>query len=170
MRTRFAELDAAGVLVMVGPSISDNALIAAPLCDAARAAARSTTPAASARGSEWMFHYQIGSLEEEPAVLAQRMVDRGFAARRGDRSTSRRSGAATPRRSKRRRARLGLDVTGSARDLAAHRERWSTWSARLRDGQPDVLVYFGLGCRVARRVARARGARRGTCRCSRTPR
>jgi branched-chain amino acid transport system substrate-binding protein len=73
----FAELVDEDVVAIIGPSISDNALIAAPLCDAARIPAINYSGGERTR-SEWMFHYQVGSLEEEPAVLAQRMVTRGF--------------------------------------------------------------------------------------------
>src|SRR5690242_18957877 len=63
--TKFAELDATGALVVIGPSISDKALIAAPLADAARLPCINYSGGQRTR-SEWMFHYQIGSLEEEP--------------------------------------------------------------------------------------------------------
>ena len=36
IKRSFAKLDDEGVVAIIGPSISDNALIAAPLCDAAR--------------------------------------------------------------------------------------------------------------------------------------
>ncbi|HEX4777023.1 MAG TPA: amino acid ABC transporter substrate-binding protein, partial [Acidimicrobiia bacterium] len=62
----FHELDAEGVLMILGPSISDNGLIVQPLADAARIPCINYTGGERTRG-EWMFHYQIGSLEEEPA-------------------------------------------------------------------------------------------------------
>ena len=55
----FEELSDEGVLAMAGPSISDNALIAAPLCDAARIAAINYSGGERTR-SQWMFHYQVG--------------------------------------------------------------------------------------------------------------
>src|SRR5262245_2835519 len=73
----FREIEREGVLAIIGPSISDNALIVAPLCDEARVPAINYTGGERTR-SEWMFHYQIGSLEEEPPVLAARMVTRGL--------------------------------------------------------------------------------------------
>ena len=71
----FHELRDEGVVAIAGPSISDNALIAAPLCDEARIPAINYSGGERTR-SPWMFHYQIGSLEEEPPVLAARMVAR----------------------------------------------------------------------------------------------
>src|SRR5438132_3160545 len=74
--TAFGELDDAGVVLVIGPSISDNGLIAAPLADAAGIPCINYTGGERTR-SELMFHYQIGSLEEEPAVLARYLVDQG---------------------------------------------------------------------------------------------
>ena len=73
----FDELDDEDVVAIIGPSISDNALIVAPLCDAARIPAINYSGGERTR-SQWMFHYQVGSLEEEPPVLAARMVDARF--------------------------------------------------------------------------------------------
>src|SRR6185295_9501706 len=73
----FKELEAEGVLAIVGPSISDNALIVAPLCDAARVPAINYSGGERTR-SEWMLHYQVDSLEEEPPFVAARVAERGF--------------------------------------------------------------------------------------------
>ena len=144
----FAELVDEGVVAIIGPSISDNALIAAPLCDAARIPAINYSGGERTR-SQWMFHYQVGSLEEEPPVLAARMVERGLAPRRGrvrpvaGRPPVRRvlRGGARPARARGHRHR---------EHLAARRGRRAICSTRLRGGNPDVLVYFGLGVVVAR--------------------
>src|SRR4051794_6609962 len=64
----FAELVDEDVVAIVGPSISDNALIVAPLCDETRVPAINYSGGERTR-SQWMFHYQVGSLEEEPPVL-----------------------------------------------------------------------------------------------------
>ena len=80
IKRAFAELDAGGAIAIIGPSISDNALIAAPLCDAARLPAINYSGGERTR-SQWMFHYQVGSLEEEPPLLAAhgrtRLAQRG---------------------------------------------------------------------------------------------
>ena len=131
-----------GVSIIVGPAISDNALIVAPLCDAAEIPAINYTGGERTR-SQWMFHYQVGSLEEEPPVLAARLVERGLrsAAVLFDQSPVGRryfeafEGA---------RARLGIEVTGSA-SISPLAENAEELLARLRAGSPDALVYFGLG-------------------------
>lgn len=148
----FTSLCDDGVTAIVGPSISDNALIAAPIADSRRVPAINYTGGERTR-SEWMFHYQVGSLEEEPPVLAARMVARGLtrAAVLFDQSpVGRRYVEAFDAA----RARLGISVTGTASvsplatDVVGLLEQ-------LRAGKPDVLVYFGLGV-ASRAVSLAR--------------
>jgi branched-chain amino acid transport system substrate-binding protein len=148
----FAELDAEDVVAIVGPSISDNALIAAPLCDAARIPAINYSGGERTR-SQWMFHYQVGSLEEEPPVLAARMAARGLrrAAVIFDQSPVGRRYAECFEAA---RARLGLEVTGSA-SIQSLAEDATAPVTRLRESGPDVLVYLGLGV-SSRAVALAR--------------
>jgi ABC-type branched-subunit amino acid transport system substrate-binding protein len=152
IKRAFAELDAGGALAIIGPSISDNALIAAPLCDAARLPAINYSGGERTR-SQWMFHYQVGSLEEEPPILAARMVERGFrrAAVVFDQSPVGRRYAECFEAA---RARLGLEVTGTA-SITSLAEDANDLLTRLRAGTPDVLVYFGLGV-SSRAVAVAR--------------
>src|SRR4051794_2291542 len=138
----FQELVDDDVVAIIGPSISDNALIAAPLCDAARVPAINYSGGERTR-SEWMFHYQVGSLEEEPPLLATRMVERGLAraAVVYDQSpVGRRYGESFDAA----RARLGLEVTASAA-ISPLSESIEPVLERLRASNPDVLVYFGLG-------------------------
>jgi len=138
----FRELVDEDVVAIIGPSISDNALIVAPLCDEARIPAINYSGGERTR-SEWMFHYQVGSLEEEPPVLAQRMVTRGFrrAAVIFDQSPVGRRYAEYFESA---RARLGLEVTGTA-SISALTEDAAEAVDRLRQSDPDVLVYLGLG-------------------------
>ena len=141
-----------GAVAIIGPSISDNALIAAPLCDAARIPAINYSGGERTR-SQWMFHYQVGSLEEEPPLLAARMAERrlGRAAVVFDQSPVGRRYAECFEAA---RARLGLEVTGTA-SITSLAENADDILARLRTGNPDVLVYFGLGV-SSRAVAVAR--------------
>lgn len=150
----FAELDDEDVVAIVGPSISDNALIAAPLCDAARIPAINYSGGERTR-SQWMFHYQVGSLEEEPPVLAARMVERGLrrAAVIFDQSPVGRRYAECFEAA---RARLGLAVTGTA-GISALADDATDLLSRLREAGPDVLVYLGLGV-SSRAVALARSS------------
>jgi ABC-type branched-subunit amino acid transport system substrate-binding protein len=72
----FAELEAQDVVAIVGPSISDNGLIVRDLADRARIPCINYTGGAFTR-SEYMFHYQVGSLEEEPVLLAEHLRAHG---------------------------------------------------------------------------------------------
>jgi ABC-type branched-subunit amino acid transport system substrate-binding protein len=148
----FAALVDQDVVAIVGPSISDNALIAAPLADAARVPAINYSGGERTR-SEWMFHYQVGSLEEEPPVLAARMKTRGLrrAAVLFDQSPVGRRYAECFEAA---RARLGLEVSGTA-SISPLADDAEPLLQRLRVGEPDVLVYFGLGV-ASRAVALAR--------------
>ncbi len=152
IKRAFAKLDDAGVVAIIGPSISDNALIAAPLCDDARLPAINYSGGERTR-SQWMFHYQVGSLEEEPPVLARRMVERGLqrAAVVFDQSPVGRRYAECFEAA---RGRLGLEVTRTA-SISSLAENADDILTRLRVGNPDVLVYLGLGV-SSRAVALAR--------------
>ena len=162
----FGELRDEGVLFIAGPSISDNALIAAPLCDEARIPAINYSGGERTR-SQWMFHYQVGSLEEEPPVLAARMIERGLqrAAVLFDQSPVGRRYAECFEAA---RARLGLVVTATA-SIAPLADDAEVLLRRLRDSEPDTLVYFGLG--VSSRGSPSPASRSaGTCPSSPTQR
>ena len=150
----FRELVDEDVLAIAGPSISDNALIAAPLCDDARVPAINYSGGERTR-SQWMFHYQVGSLEEEPPVLVARMVERGLsrAAVLFDQSPVGRRYAECFESA---RARAGVEVTGTA-NISPLAEDATPLLERLQRGEPDVLVYLGLGV-SSRAVALARDA------------
>ena len=140
--TAFYELEAEGPLMMIGPSISDNGLIARDLVDDIEIASINYTGGERTR-SDWMFHYQVGSLEEEPSVLAQRLAARGL--RRpavihdqspvGNRYAECFDAA---------RATLGLEST-AVTAISPLAEDLSGVVARTRDTSPDSLVYLGLG-------------------------
>jgi ABC-type branched-subunit amino acid transport system substrate-binding protein len=142
----FGRLVDAGCDAIVGPSISDNCAIARDLADAARVPCVNYSGGAFTR-SEWMFHYQVGSLEEEPVVMAEHLVARGLTsiAVLHDRSAVGEGYVAhLPR---------GLDVTSRAA-IAPLAERAVDEVGRARDSEPAALVYLGLGV-VARTVALA---------------
>ena len=138
----FGELDDAGVVLIIGPSISDNGLIAAPLADAAGIPCINYTGGERTR-SEHMFHYQIGSLEEEPPILARRLAQRGLrsAAVIHDHSPV---GAGYARYFEDARALEGIETTGVAA-ISPLSEDLRSVVARLRETGPDALVYLGLG-------------------------
>jgi len=73
----FAELVDQGVAAIVGPAISDNAIVVRPLADRARIPTLNYSGSEETR-SEYGFQYQIGSLEDEPSFLAANLVTRGL--------------------------------------------------------------------------------------------
>jgi branched-chain amino acid transport system substrate-binding protein len=140
--TAFRELDDAGVLLVIGPSISDNGLIAKDLADEHGIPCINYTGGEHTR-SEFMFHYQIGSLEEEPPLLARRLAERGLrsAAVIHDQSPVGRRYAECFEDA---RALHDLDTTGVAA-ISPLSEDVKEVVARLRETRPDALVYLGLG-------------------------
>jgi len=73
----FAGLAAQDVLLVVGPAIGDNALIATPLADRYRLPAINWAGSEYAR-SEYMFQLQVGSHQDEPRVMAAWLAARGL--------------------------------------------------------------------------------------------
>src|SRR4051812_168335 len=148
---KFAELERTGVLAIVGPSISDNGIVVRDLADGARLPCINYTGGAITR-SEFMFHYQVGSLEEEPAVLADHLRARGLQrpAVVHDRSPV---GAHYAEWFDLAAATVGIEVAGRAA-VSPLAEDVGPTIERLRAVAPDSLVYLGLGV-AARAVALA---------------
>jgi ABC-type branched-subunit amino acid transport system substrate-binding protein len=138
----FHELEAAGSVLIVGPSISDNGLIVAPLADRVGLACINYTGGERTRGV-FGFHYQVGSLEEEPAVLAARLAERGLQrpAVIHDHSPVGRRYAECFEEA---RAALSLDAAGVS-SIPPLTEDATATVKRLREADPDSLVYLGLG-------------------------
>ncbi len=148
----FAELVAQGVLMIVGPAVGDNALVATPLADRARIPTINWAGTERAR-SEFMFHLQVGSHEDETVLLARHVASLG-AQRVGvvfDRSPIGRRYAAF--------FEAECEVVGL--DLAARvpigplADDASREVASVRAAGTDALVYLGLGL-VGTAVGRAR--------------
>jgi branched-chain amino acid transport system substrate-binding protein len=143
-------LVAAGARVIAGPTVSDNGIVVRDHVDAIEVPCVNYTGGAITRG-RWMFHYQVGSLEEEPYVLVDHLRRAGRAtvallhddtpvghnyAMWFDRAVSERGGPQVLSR-------------GSVSPLAEDLEP----AVRLAvSDDPDVLVYLGLGV-AARAVA-----------------
>ena len=138
----FRDLEAAGCLAVIGPSISDNGLIVAPLADAAELACINYTGGERTRG-RYGFHYQVGSLEGG-ARLA-RPAPRGPGRRRPavifDRSPVGRRYAEYFEAST---AGAGLELTG-ATSVSPIAQDVTPVVERLRALEPDALVDPGLG-------------------------
>ena len=150
----FAALDEVGALVVLGPSISDNGLIVEPLADRAGLPCMNYTGGERTRG-EYVFHYQVGSLEEEPTVLATYLarVGRASVAVAHDHSPVGRRYAEFFSDAC---ASLGIDITAQAA-VSPLAEDLTPVVARLRSGGPEGLVYLGLGV-ASRALALALGA------------
>lgn len=148
---KFAALEQQGVLAIAGPSISDNGIVVRDLADRAGVACINYTGGAITR-SDFMFHYQVGSLEEEPAVLAEHLAARGIrrVAVVHDRSPV---GSQYAHWFELARATVGIEVTANAviNPLATEA---TDLVARLESSKPDGLVYLGLGV-AARTVSLA---------------
>jgi branched-chain amino acid transport system substrate-binding protein len=139
---KFAALERYGVLAIVGPSISDNGLVVRELADAAGLPCINYTGGAITR-SECMFHYQVGSLEEEPAVLVDVLKSRGLGrvAVVHDRSPVGRHYADWFELA---RVTAGIEVTASGA-IAPLADDATELVDRLSASKPDGLVYLGLG-------------------------
>lgn len=72
----YDELASQDVVMIVGPAIGDNALIATPLAEHHRIPTINWAGAERARG-EWMFHLQVGSHEDESLVMARHLKQIG---------------------------------------------------------------------------------------------
>lgn len=150
----FSELVDAGVLAVVGPSISDNGLVVGPLADTAQVPCINYTGGEHTRG-QYVFHYQVGSLTEEPAVMA------GHLARTGRRSVAvaydhSPVGRGYAESFEEACASAGLELAASIAVSPLGADLSSTVT-RMRTARPDALAYLGLGV-AARPFAQALAA------------
>jgi branched-chain amino acid transport system substrate-binding protein len=151
MERSFREITDEGALLVIGPSISDNCLIIRDLCDEVGVPGINYSGGERTR-SDWMFHYQVGSLEEEPLVLARYLARQSIrsVAVAHDHSPVGRGYAEHFAQAC---ADSGIDLVGSgavspmAADVGPVIER-------LKKSDPESLVYLGLGV-AARAVALA---------------
>jgi ABC-type branched-subunit amino acid transport system substrate-binding protein len=138
----FHRLVAQDALVIMGPSVTDNGLIVTELADEARIPCCNWTGSDRTR-SEWMFHYQIGSLEEEPHLLAGHLASLGHRriALVQDRSPiGNRYGSFFEDATER----LGLQITSKTLISPVSTDLSDTVRS-VRQGEVDALVYLGLG-------------------------
>ena len=138
----FEALVADGVDLVIGPSISDNCLGARDAADRARVPAINYSGGERTR-SEWMFHYQVGSLEEEPPLLVARMREREMqscvvihdASVVGERYREVFGWSATD-------AEIEICESAAIDPLATD---VGALIATMRVHEPDVVIYLGLG-------------------------
>jgi ABC-type branched-subunit amino acid transport system substrate-binding protein len=138
----FTELVDAGVLAIIGPSISDNGLLVRDWADEARVPCINYTGGERTR-SEFMFHYQVGSLAEEPIVLAEHLRARGLhsAVVIHDKSPV---GLGYVSAFELACERSGIEVIGRSAISPLATEAGAIVD-RLRAPKPDALVYLGMG-------------------------
>jgi ABC-type branched-subunit amino acid transport system substrate-binding protein len=138
----FNELVDAGVLAIIGPSISDNGLLVRDWADEARVPCINYTGGERTR-SAFMFHYQVGSLAEEPIVLAENLRARELhsAAVIHDKSPV---GAGYVSAFESACERIGIEVVGRSA-ISPLAEEAGGIVDRLRQSKPESLVYLGLG-------------------------
>jgi ABC-type branched-subunit amino acid transport system substrate-binding protein len=136
------ELADAGVLVIIGPGITDNCIAVVPLFESRRIPTINFPGTTLSRG-QYGFHYQIGSLYDDGPLIARAMArrDLGSVAVIRDRSPigaeffeyfeeeCERSGLTIVKDVKC--SPVATDMTTEARDAAA--------------SKPDALVYLGFG-------------------------
>ncbi len=150
----FAELVAEGVLAIVGPAVSDNGLVVGELARRARIPCVNYTGGEHTR-SAWMFHYQVGSLEEEPLLLVELLVRMGHqdVALAYDRTpVGKRYADAFGQGADA----AGVQVVASAAldPLADSPEGLRAALGRFRSAGPGALAYVGMGV-AARGLAMA---------------
>jgi ABC-type branched-subunit amino acid transport system substrate-binding protein len=152
----YAALVEQDVLIVAGPAIGDNALALTPLVERCRVPTINWSGAERARG-EYMFHLQVGSHEDESVLLARYIVALG----------AKRVGVVYDRSPIGRRHLqffqdeaeiLGLRIVATA-SLAPLAEKAVDEIGALLEGQPDALLYLGLGLSApaAARALTARG-------------
>ena len=151
----YADLASQDVLMIVGPAIGDNAIVATPLAERHRIPTLNWAGSERARG-DYMFHLQVGSHEDESIVLAQHLAAIGAA----------RVGVVSDRSPIGRRHLhfllaeaeiLGLRIAATT-SLSPIAETAQAEVDQLLEARADAVVYLGLGL-SAPAVARALTAR-----------
>jgi ABC-type branched-subunit amino acid transport system substrate-binding protein len=148
----FAELVGQDVLLIVGPAVGDNALVATPLADQSRVPTINWAGTERAR-SDFMFHLQVGSHEDESVLLARHVASTG-AHRVGvvyDRSPIGRRYASFFESEC---EAIGLELATRV-SIAPLADDATHEVTSVRASGADALVYLGLGL-VGTAVARAR--------------
>jgi ABC-type branched-subunit amino acid transport system substrate-binding protein len=144
----FARLVDRGVLAILGPAITDAALAVRPLVDEAGVPCIHYAGTDEAR-SPWLFQFQMGSLEDEPALLVDHLVRRGLGravlvqdtSRVGNRMATFFREAATARCELAAHLRVAPDGADIGPAVAA-----------ARRAEPDALAFVGFW-RAAHRLA-----------------
>jgi len=138
----FADLAAQDVLLIVGPAIGDNALVATPCAEKHGIPTINWAGTERAR-SNYMFHLQVGSHEDESILLAQHLHAQG-AERVGiihDRSPIGRRHLHFLQMEA---EIIGLRICATA-TVSPLAEDAATETGEILDARPDAFIYLGLG-------------------------
>jgi len=150
----YRQLVDAGVALIVGPAIGDNALIATPLAEQLRVPTINWAGAERARG-RWMFHHQVGSHEDESLVIARHLAQLGCR-RIGVVYDQSQIGTRHLKYLQAEARILGLEVVAAV-GISPLAEDATQAVADVLAATPDGFAYLGLGV-AARGVANALAA------------
>jgi ABC-type branched-subunit amino acid transport system substrate-binding protein len=138
----YQELVDQDVVLIVGPAIGDNALVAAPLAERLRVPTINWAGAERARG-KYMFQLQVGSHEDESLVIARHLVTIG-ARRLGVIFDISPIGTRHLKYLEAEAAILGLEIV-SQEGISPLSQESAAQVASVLAADPDAVVYLGLG-------------------------
>lgn len=138
----YDELAAQAVIMIVGPAIGDNALIATPFAEKHRIPTINWAGAERARG-EYMFHQQVGSHEDESLVMARHLKAVG-ATRIGVVYDQSPIGTRHLTYLEDEARIIGLEIVASEA-ISPLAEMAQDHVAKVLSADPDGFVYLGLG-------------------------
>ncbi len=138
----YQDLARQDVLLIVGPALGDNAMIATPLAERMRLPTINWSGAERARG-KYMFQLQVGSHEEEALVMARHLASTG-ARRLGVVYDISPPGTRHLKHLEDEAAILGLEVVAREGVSPLATEAKAAVDAALA-ASPDAFVYLGLG-------------------------
>lgn len=130
------------VVMIVGPAIGDNAVVAAPLAEQRRVPTINWAGAERARG-KYMFHLQVGSHEDESLVIARHLATLG-ARRLGVIHDISPIGTRHLKYLEDEAAILGLEIVAREGISPLNQDSGEAVSVALA-AEPDAFVYLGLG-------------------------
>jgi len=138
----WTELADEGVLVILGPGITDNCIAVVPLFESRRVPTINFPGTVHSRG-EYGFHYQVGSLYDDGPLIARAIAARGLTdvAVIRDRSPI---GAEFFEYFEEQCERSGLTVISDLK-CSPVAENLTPEVERSRSAEPDALVYLGFG-------------------------
>ena len=130
------------VLAVIGPAVADNAIACTPVADEVELPTINWSGSQLTR-SQWMFHYQVGSLEDEPYVLARHLAARELrrvGLVREDSIIGRQLASSFADAVEL----SGLELLGTV-DLTVSGDDGEAAATGLDALAPEAVVYFGLG-------------------------